>query len=245
LDVVREVCAELKQEVVRQMHDGFFPLTLGGDHSQAIGSVAGAAEYMKSTGEALGVLWFDAHPDMNTPETTPSGNIHGMSLAVLTGRGHPDLLKLVGEEPALDPANVAIFAARDVDPEEANVVKDSGVGIYTMSEIDYRGMRKCLDEAIERVTANTGGIHLSFDLDGVDPAQAPGVGTPVPGGMTLRESHLFCERVCASGKLVSMEMVEINPSLDTENRTAKLAVWLIESALGRSILYGRAFRGKS
>jgi arginase len=245
LDVVREVCTALKQEVIGQMRDSFFPLTLGGDHSQAIGSISGAAEYMKSKGESLGVLWFDAHADMNTPETTPSGNIHGMSLAVLTGRGHPDLLKIVGNQPALDPANVVIFAARDVDPEEADIVKESGVGIYTMSEIDYRGVRTCLDEAIERVTANTGGIHLSFDLDGVDPAQAPGVGTPVPGGMTLRESHLVCERVCASGKLVSMEMVEINPTLDTENKTAKLAVWLIESALGRSILYGRAFRGKA
>jgi arginase len=244
LNVVLEVCTALKKEVFRQLNEGYFPLTLGGDHSQAIGSISGAAEFMKSTGKPLGVLWFDAHADMNTPETTPSGNIHGMPLAVLTGRGHSALLKLVGDEPALDPANVVIFAARDVDPQEADIVQESGVGVYAMSEIDYRGMRTCLDEAIERVTANTGGVHLSFDLDGVDPAQAPGVGTPVPGGMTLRESHLVCERVCASGKLVSMEMVELNPTLDTQNKTAKLAVWLIESALGRSILYGRAFRGK-
>ncbi len=236
LDVVRSVCAELKENVIRQMGNGYFPLTLGGDHSQAIGSVAGAAQHLKSQNESLGVLWFDAHADMNTPETSPSGNIHGMPLAVLIGKGHPSLLDLVGKERALDPEHVVIFGARDIDPREAEFLKSIGVRIITMSEIDYRGVGLCIEEAIERVSVATGGIHLSFDLDGVDPSQAPGVGTPVPGGLTLRESHLFCERVCRSEKLISMELVELNPTLDEANKTAKLAVWLIESALGRKIL---------
>ncbi len=236
LDVVRQVCAELKGNVVRQLNHGYFPLTLGGDHSQAIGTVAGVAEYLKSRGQTLGVLWFDAHADMNTPETSPSGNIHGMPLAVLIGKGHPALLELVGPGRALDPEHAVIFGAREIDPREADFLQSTGVRIYTMGEIDYRGVGICVDEAIERVSVATDGIHLSFDLDGVDPSQAPGVGTPVPGGLTLRESHLFCERLCASGKLISMEVVELNPTLDTENKTAKLACWLIESALGRSIL---------
>lgn len=230
------VCAELKHNVAQQLQDGYFPLTLGGDHSQAIGSVAGAAAYMKSQGKELGVLWFDAHADLNTPRTSPSGNIHGMPLAVLIGEGHPELVKLIGDKPALLAENVVVFGARDVDPFEAEFARTKGVRIYSMSEIDYRGMRVCLDEAIAKVRHNTGGIHLSLDLDGVDPSQAPGVGTPVPGGLTLRESHLFCERLSAFEQLISMEMVELNPTLDTENKTAGLAVWLIESALGRSIL---------
>jgi arginase len=236
LEVVEAVCGELQQNVLRQLQKGYFPLTLGGDHSQAIGSVAGAASYLKAKNKSLGVLWFDAHADMNTPDTSPSGNIHGMPLAVLIGQGHPELLDLVGPEPALKPEHTVIFGARDIDPREADFLRATGVRIFTMSEIDYRGVGRCLDEAIDRVSVGTGGIHLSFDLDGVDPSQAPGVGTPAPGGLTLRESHLFCERVGASGKLISMEMVELNPTLDTENQTAKLAVWLIESALGRNIL---------
>ncbi len=236
LDAVESVCSELKKDIFEQFSNGYFPLILGGDHSQAIGSIAGAAQYMKSRGKSLGVLWFDAHADMNTPATTPSGNIHGMSLAVLLGRGHPQLVKVAGEEPALEPENVVVFGARDVDPGEAELIQELGVRVYTMSELDYRGASTCLDEAIERVTIGTGGVHLSFDLDGVDPDQAPGVGTPVPGGLTLRESHMFCERINASQKLVSMEMVEVNPTLDIENRTAKLAVWLVESTLGRNIM---------
>ena len=236
LGVVRPVCEELKQNVERQLGNGYFPLTLGGDHSQAIGTVAGVASHLQRQNKSLGVLWFDAHADMNTPESSPSGNIHGMPLAVLIGKGHQELLDVVGAEPALCPEHVVIFGARDIDPRESEILKATGVRIYTMSEIDYRGVGICIDEAIERASSGTDGIHLSFDLDGVDPSQAPGVGTPVPGGLTLRESHLFCERLCSSGKLASMEVVELNPTLDHENKTARLAVWLIESALGRNIL---------
>ena len=236
LEKILPVCQELKENVVQQMGAGQFPLILGGDHSQSIGSVAGVASHLHAQSKSLGVLWFDAHADMNTHKTSPSGNIHGMSLAVLLGLGSDHLVGLSNPAPAVRPENVVIFGARDVDSGESDNIRATGTRIFTMSEIDYRGIGVCLDEAIDRVCCNTDGIHLSLDLDAVDPTHAPGVGTPVPGGFTLRESHLFCERVCGSGMLVSMEVVELNPTLDSENGTAKLAVWLIESALGRHIL---------
>jgi arginase len=173
---------------------------------------------------------------MNTPSTSPSGNIHGMPLSTLLGDGHPKLVALNGDAPALRPENVAVIGARDIDPVEAKLVRESGIAVYTMSEIDKRGAAVCFQEAIERVSKNSDKIHLSFDLDGVDPREAPGVGTPVPGGLSLRESHLICEMLCETGRLVGMEMVELNPTLDIANQTGKLAVWLIQSALGKRII---------
>ena len=233
---IHEVCAKLADLVEGDVAAGRLPLVLGGDHSQAIGTIAGLTRSRRARSERVGVLWVDAHTDMNTPETSPSGNIHGMPLATLLGRGAPELVALCGGGPALDPRDVVVFGARDVDATEAPIVRDLGVRVYTMSEIDQRGTAVCAAEAIERVLRHTVGVHLSFDLDGVDPSDAPGVGTPVPGGLSLRESHMVCEMVNQTGRLLGMEMVELNPTLDERNRTGQLAVWLIQSALGKKIL---------
>lgn len=236
LDVIRPICVELADSTEATMAAGEFPLVLGGDHSQAIGSIAGMARHLRKKGQDLGVLWVDAHADMNTPDTSPSGNIHGMPLAALLGYGHPELVNLVGEAPALKAEHVVIFGVRDIDRTERAMVEKAGVRAFSMSEIDERGVSACLDEAMEIVGRASGGIHLSYDLDGSDPSVAPGTGTAVPGGLNFRESHLVCERAAKSGKLIGMEMVELNPTLDIENKTGKFAVWLIQSALGRTIL---------
>jgi arginase len=173
---------------------------------------------------------------MNTPDTSPSGNIHGMPLAVLLGLGPPELTGIAGRGPALKPEHVVVFGVRQVDPREAALVKELGVRVYTMSEIDARGASACLEEAMQILSKASAGIHLSYDLDGSDPSVAPGVGTPVPGGLNFRESHLVCEVVARTGRLVGMEVVELNPTMDIENKTGKFAVWLIQSALGRTIL---------
>ncbi|HWP94603.1 MAG TPA: arginase [Gammaproteobacteria bacterium] len=236
LPTISEICRELADSVEETLAAGEFPLVLGGDHSQAIGSIAGLVRHLRKQGQELGVLWVDAHTDMNTPETSPSGNIHGMPLAVLLGHGPPELTGICGQAPALRAEHVVIFGARDVDRTERDLVRRSGVRVFTMSEIDARGAAACLDEAMAILGRAGGGIHLSYDLDGSDPTVAPGVGTPVPGGLSFRESHLVCETLAKSGRLISMEMVELNPTLDVENKTGKFAVWLIQSALGRTIL---------
>ncbi|MEZ4320393.1 MAG: arginase [Myxococcota bacterium] len=236
LDAITRTCALLADRVESGARNQRTPLVLGGDHAQAIGTISGLARVHRERGERVGVIWVDAHTDMNTPETSPTGNIHGMPLAALLGHGRPELVGLAGDAPALRPEDVAIIGARDVDAGEVGLVKELGVRVYTMSELDQRGMGPCVAEAIERVCKHTAGIHLSFDLDGVDPAHAPGVGTPVPGGLTVRESHLICEAVHRTGKLLGMEMVELNPTLDLRNQTGELAVWLILSAFGKTIL---------
>jgi arginase len=235
LPAVAHTCTLLADRIEADLDRGWFPLVLGGDHSQAIGTISGMARHHKARSERIGVIWVDAHTDMNTPDTTSSGNIHGMPLAALLGYGSPELTALAGDGPALQPEDVAIIGVRDVDPREVELVRRTGVGVYTMSELDARGTSVCLREAYERVSRHTVGVHLSFDLDGVDPQHAPGVGTPVPGGLTLRESHLICE-LAAHHKLLGMEMVELNPTLDVRNQTGELAVWLILSALGMTIL---------
>ncbi|MDE2024763.1 MAG: arginase [Gammaproteobacteria bacterium] len=237
LGVINEVCRELADGVERSLQQGVFPLLLGGDHSQAIGSIAGVSRYLKRQGKSLGVLWVDAHTDMNTPDSSPSGNIHGMPLATLLGYGPEELTAICGNGAALSPEHVVVFGVRDVDRGEAQLVKKTGIRVFTMSEIDARGAGACLEEAMQILGRATGGIHLSYDLDGSDPAVAPGTGTPVPGGLNFRESHLVCETLARSKRLVSMEVVELNPILDIENRTGKFAVWLIQSALGRTILW--------
>lgn len=236
LSEIADACRRLADRVEQLMEQGRFPVVLGGDHSVAIGTISGIARYWRKRGRRIGVVWVDAHTDMNTPGSSPSGNIHGMPLAVLLGYGAPELVAIAGDQPALDPRHVCILGARDIDMSERDLVRQSGVRVYTMSELDERGTANCVREAVERACDGTVGVHLSFDLDGVDPAHAPGVGTPVPGGLNLRESHLICEKMAETEKLIGVEMVELNPVLDSENRTGKLAVWLILSALGKTIL---------
>ncbi len=208
-----------------------FPLVLGGDHSLSVGSIRGAAKHKK-----LGVIWVDAHADFNTPATTPSGNIHGMPLAALCGLGDPRLVTLWDETPpVIDPSRVAIIGARDLDPGEKQNLRNAGVMVQSMEQIDRMGMVAVMEQAIERVSKDVDGIYLSFDMDALDPRHAPGVGTPVPGGLTSREAHLACEIVAETGKLLGMDMVEVNPIIDVQNATAILAVDFICSALGSRI----------
>ncbi len=210
---------------------GRFPLVLGGDHSLSVGSIRGAAKHKK-----VGVIWVDAHADFNTPETTPSGNIHGMPLAALCGLGDPRLVSLWDEtHPVLDPKRVAVIGARDLDPGERQNLRKAGVMVQSMEQIDRMGMVNALEKAIEQVGRDVEGIYLSFDMDALDPRHAPGVGTPVPGGLTFREAHLACEVVAETGKLIGMDMVEVNPILDVQNQTAILAVEFIRSALGSRV----------
>lgn len=236
LEEITDVCRRTHHIMGQTLQKGCMPLILGGDHALSIGSVAGVADHFRGRGEGLGLIWVDAHTDMNTPETTPSGNIHGMVLAVLTGEGPEPLLRLGQAVPAVAPENVTVIGARDIDGPEGERVRASGIRVITMSEIDDRGIGPCMDEAMARASAGTAGYHLSFDLDGIDPMEAPGVGTPVPGGLTYREAHFICEKVARSRNLLSLEIVELNPVLDVRNRTAELAVELVTSALGKTIL---------
>jgi arginase len=215
---------------------GATPLVLGGDHSVAIGTISGMARHLRRRKQALGLLWIDAHADMNTPESSPSGNVHGMPLACVIGLGPRELTHLFGFAPKVEPRNVALVGVREVDQLEKPHVRNSGVRAFTMRDIDERGMRAVIVEALEIACAGTAGIHVSFDMDAVDPREAPGVGTPVRGGISYREAHLAMETVCDSGKLVSMEVVEVNPVIDEVNRTAQLAVELVLSAMGKRIL---------
>ncbi|MCY4400212.1 MAG: arginase [Gemmatimonadetes bacterium] len=219
--------------VAKGLGRGCMPLVLGGDHSLSIGSVRAVAAHYRERGSRIGVIWVDAHADMNRPHTTPSGNIHGMSLAVLLGHGDE---RLVGERAGVHPENVSVLGARQLDPGERRLVSRLGVRVFTMSEIDERGVAACMDEALERANAGTAGFHLSLDLDALDPRLAPGVGTPIQGGLTYREGHLVCEKASRSGRLLSLEVVELNPVLDDRNHTADLAVGLVASALGKTIL---------
>lgn len=213
---------------------GRFPLVLGGDHSLSVGSIRGAAKHKK-----LGLIWLDAHADFNTHETTPSGNIHGMPLAALCGLGDPRLTALWDETPpVVDPKRVAILGARDLDPGEKANLRSAGVMVQSMEQVDRIGMVAALDKAIERVSRDVDGIYLSFDLDALDPRFAPGVGTPVVGGLTFREVHLVCEVLAETGKLIGMDIVEVNPILDEKNQTAKLAVDFACSALGSRVWTG-------
>jgi len=227
-----KACEELTAIVGRALQNGEFPLVLGGDHSIALGSISAVAQVHRK----VGVLWIDAHGDFNTDETTPSGNIHGMILAALAGLGHHSLTHLGGWAPKLDPQSIVIVGARDVDVGERALLRDNHVHVFTMPDIDERGMCAVMQEAITLAGRNNDGIHLSLDIDALDPREAPGVGTPVRGGLTYREAHLAMELVAKSGQLVAMDVVEVNPILDRENATAILAVELVLSALGKTIL---------
>ena len=236
LPQIAHTCARLAEMVENAADHGQVPLVLGGDHSAAVGTVAGMSRHLGKTGHKLGVLWIDAHADMNTPESSPSGNVHGMPLACIIGLGPSELTGIGGHVPMVDPANVAIVGLRSVDDIERYNVRGAGVHPFTMRDIDERGMRTVMQQAIHAVSSGTSGFHLSFDLDAVDPAEAPGVGTPVHGGITYREAHLAMEIVCDSGLMTSVEMVELNPVMDIANRTALLGVELLMSALGKRIL---------
>lgn len=239
LKYVREIstaCEELAAEVETILNVGELPLVLGGDHSIAIGSFAGAASYYRKQQKTLGLIWFDAHADMNTPETTPSGNIHGMPLSALLGYGTPELVNVAGFAPKVDPQLVAHVGARDIDPGERELINKLGVRFFTMREIDERGMRACMDEAIAIASRGTAGYGVTFDVDALDPGDAPGSGTLVRGGLTYREAHLGMEKVAEAGGMRLLEIVEINTALDVNNKTAELGVELILSALGKTIL---------
>jgi arginase len=236
LPQIAETCRRLARAVEQAMARGQIPLVLGGDHSVAIGTIAGVSRHFRKRKARIGVIWLDAHPDMNTPQTSPSGNVHGMPLACSIGMGPRPLTHIYGFAPKVDPKNVAIIGLRDVDLLEKPHVKRSGVRAFTMRDIDERGMRAIMAEALEIAMAGTEGFHVSLDMDSVDPQEAPGVGTPVRGGLNYREAHLAMEMICDSGRMVSMEVVEVNPVIDEANRTAVLAVELVMSALGKRIL---------
>jgi len=239
LKYVREIsnaCEQLAVEVETILEKDQFPLILGGDHSIAIGSFAGVVSHYKKQDKTIGLIWFDAHADMNTPETTPSGNIHGMPLSALLGYGAAELTNVGGFSPKLDPQLCAHVGARDIDPGERELIRKLGIRFFTMREIDERGMRACMDEAIAIAARGTGGYAVTFDVDVLDPGDAPGSGTLVRGGLTYREAHLGMEKIAEAGGMCSLEMVEINTALDVNNKTAELGVELILSALGKTIL---------
>ena len=233
---ILEVCEELAGHTDAAMEAGEWPLVIGGDHSIAMGTVSGVSSYLKKSGEKLGLIWFDAHGDMNLPESTPSGNIHGMPLAHLLGYGDKDLASICGVTPAVDPENVVLIGIRDIDQKERDFINASGVKAFSMRDIDQLGMARVASEALAIVNEGTAGFHVSFDLDGCDPEVIPGTGTTVPGGVSFREAHLLLEECAADGRILSLEVVELNPFLDHANISAERAVTLIQSALGRSIL---------
>ena len=233
---ILSVCTELAVRVKELMDGGAFPLVLGGDHSIAMGTVSGVAAHYRDRGEEMGLIWFDAHGDMNIPGVSPSGNIHGMPLAHLLGRGDPDLAGILGFSPKLNPDKVVLIGIRDIDAGERRIIHESGIHVFTMRDIDEHGMAKVARKAMDIVTNGTAGFHVSFDVDGCDPTVIPGSGTLVPGGVRYREAHLLLEYCADSRKLTSMEVVELNPFMDQGNISAERTLHLITSALGKSIL---------
>ena len=236
LPQITQTCTYLAELVQKQMAAGKRPLILGGDHSLAVGTVSGVSRHLRERGEKLGMIWIDAHTDMNTPASSPSGNVHGMPLACCIGLGPKELTDIFGYSPKVAPENVALVGIRSVDDQERNNVQKSGVHAFTMRDIDERGMRWVIEESIKIAGVGTAGFHVSLDMDAVDPREAPGVGTPVRGGITYREAHLAMEILSDSGRMTSMEVVEVNPVIDEVNRTAVLAVELVMSAMGKRIL---------
>jgi arginase len=236
LPQITATCTRLATMVEQAMDRGCVPLVLGGDHSVAVGTVSGVSSHLRKKGGKLGMIWIDAHADMNTPETSPSGNVHGMPLACCIGMGPPELTHIFGYAPKIDPRNVVLIGIRSVDEAERKHVQQSGVHTFTMRDIDERGLHTVMEQAARFASDGTAGFHVSFDMDSVDPQEAPGVGTPVKGGITYREAHLAMELLCDCGRITSMEVVEVNPVIDEANRTAALAVELVMSAMGQKIL---------
>jgi arginase len=236
LEEIADTCKGLAEISSKALAEGFLPLVLGGDHSIAVGTAAGAAAHYRKDSKRIGLIWLDAHGDMNTPESSPSGNVHGMPLASIMGYGPPELTELAGIKPMVEPRSVALVGVRDLDSKERRLMKDTGVHVFTMRDIDERGMREVMTEALRFTTDDTAGIAVSLDMDFVDPSDAPGVGTPVRGGVTYREAHLALEMIADSRSMISFELVEINPVIDLHNTTATLGVELVLSGLGKKIL---------
>lgn len=236
LPEVAGMSAILAERVKSILDDGDFPLILGGDHSMSVGSLAGIGAHCRQHAKRLGVIWIDAHADMNTAETTPSGNIHGMPVAVAMGIGHQQLTSIGGDFPKLAPENLAMIGLRSIDPGERELIHKLGIQAYTMFDVDRLGMYEIASRVIEDMSRKVDHVHISFDVDGVDPGVAPGVGTPVSGGLTLRESHLLMEMISQLDTYGSLEVAEVNPILDDRNRTAEFAVEIIASSLGKRIL---------
>jgi len=228
----RLVCGKVE----RMVNKGHFPLVLGGDHSISVGTVSAIVAASRREGKKVGLLWVDAHGDINTPDTSPSGNIHGMPVAALLGEGPPELTSIGGDGPKVDPRNVAMVGIRSLDEGEKVRLKRYGVEVHTMSEVDRKGVDQVMKQALARVTDGTDRVHVSFDLDAVDPTVAPGVGTPVKGGLDYREAHLLMEMLSDSGAMTSLEVVEANPILDDRNASAAFAVELVQSGFGKRIL---------
>lgn len=231
-----QICKDLEQLVYTSLGQGEIPISIGGDHSLAIGSVSGASRFFREKGEKLGLVWIDAHADLNTPSSSPTGNIHGMPLSVIIGSGHQDLLNISDNPIRVLPENIALIGIRTLDGEEKALCRNSGIRYFTMREIDERGMHAVMSDALQVASKGTTGIHLSFDIDGVDPLYAPGVSTPATGGLSYREAHLALEMLADTNRLCSMDFVELNPMTDISHKTAQLITELIQSALGKSIV---------
>ena len=236
LTTITDVCELLRMEVEMSLDRDMLPIVIGGDHSIAMGTISGTSSFYRKKNQSIGLIWVDAHADMNTPASSPTGNLHGMPLSTLLGKGIPQLVELGGFAGKLRPENVALIGIRTLDHEEKRICRESGIRYFTMREIDERGMAAIMKDAVAVATKGTSGIHLSFDVDGIDPLYAPGVSTPVTGGLSYREAHLALEMIADTGMLTSMEFVELNPMRDVAHKTAELLVELVQSALGKSIV---------
>jgi arginase len=237
LKEITDTCTHLAEAVAKTLEEGMTPLVLGGDHSLAAGSISGVAEFHRRRNEKIGVIWMDAHTDINTPQSSPSGNVHGMPLAALRGLGPEALANIYGYQPKIAAENTVLIGVRSIDAAERENLRRAGVTeVYTMRDIDERGMRTVMEEALAVAGRGTAGYHVSLDMDWIDPEDAPGVGTPVRGGATYREAHLAMETIADHGRLLSFEIVEVNPVIDEHNRTAELAVELACSVFGKKIL---------
>lgn len=236
LDPIARVARDLCERIDAALTEQTFPVVVGGDHAMAIGTIAGVSRFFKRQGKTIGVIWIDAHADINTPDTSPSGNIHGMPLATVLGMGLPELVSIGENGAKLSPEHVHLVGIRSVDKGEKTLLKKLGVNFYTMTDIDKRGIQEIISKAATHLVKTVDAIHISLDLDGLDPDIAPGVATPVKGGLDYRESHLIMETIAETGKLASMEIAENNPILDIRNRTAETAVELVQSALGKRIV---------
>jgi len=236
LKEITATCTKEAELVVKTLEAGIVPLVLGGDHSVGAGTVSGVAEFYRRQNQKIGLIWIDAHTDINTPESSPSGNVHGMPLAAIMGLGPPELANILNFSPKVHPDNCVLVGVRDIDAVERENVRRSGIHVFTMRDIDERGMRNVMETAVHIAGDGTVGYHVSLDMDWVDPEDAPGVGTPVRGGATYREAHLAMEIIADHGQMLSFEIVEVNPVIDEHNRTADLAVELALSAFGKKIL---------
>jgi arginase len=236
LKEITATCTKQAELVAKTLEVGKIPIVLGGDHSIAVGTVTGVADFYRKQDQKIGLIWIDAHTDINTPETSPSGNVHGMPLAAIMGIGPAELANIAGFSPKVEPENCVLVGIRDVDSHEKENIRKAGVEVFTMRDIDERGMRAVMEEALRMAGRGTAGYHVSLDMDWIDPEDAPGVGTPVWGGATYREAHLAMEIIADHGRMLSLEIVEVNPVIDERNQTADLAVELTLSAFGKKIL---------